>query len=374
MSAARGGNLRATSALALVLAVYAARAMAADVEITADTGPVDLDARSGSSAHVAAGVTVTGGISATAQAWTVANDGKVNGGNTVTLQGVESLTGGAGVDKVVLGAAQVGGVYDFGGDATIRAFLDQCGAVPASACAFSAGSPEATRAKWHALLTRARDGLSLDGQRIDDRDILAYVGGSLYTVAPLPGFGRFPGWPAVAEFLEALSHAPAGSPASAAPAPEDSPGPKPAPYATSVGRQLAVICGESPNPATPEAFAAQIGASYDRAGYSAWPFVASCLGWTARAAAPYAGPWDRPSVPVLVIGNSFDPATPLSSSVGMAQDLADARLLIVNGFGHTVLINPSRCAQDRIAAYLIDGALPPAGATCFQDRPPFPGD
>ena len=267
---------------------------------------------------------------------------------------------------------------DFGGAATIRAFLDQCGAVPASACAFSAGSPEATRAKWHALLTRARDGLTLDGQRIDDRDVLAYVGGSLYTVAPLPGFGRFPGWPAVAEFLEALSHAPAASPAAtlaaAQPALEAAPGPKPAPYATSVGRQLAVICGESPNPDTEAAFAAQIGVSYDRAGYSAWPFVASCLGWTARAAAPYSGPWDRPGVPVLVIGNSFDPATPLSSSVGMAQELADARLLIVNGFGHTVLINPSRCAQDHIAAYLIDGTLPPAGATCFQDQPPFPGD
>ena len=58
----------------------------------------------------------------------------------------------------------------------------------------ASGSPAATRAKWHALLTRARDGLTLDGQRIDDRDVLAYVGGSLYTVAPLPGFGRFPGW------------------------------------------------------------------------------------------------------------------------------------------------------------------------------------
>ncbi len=280
--------------------------------------------------------------------------------------------GGPGQDLTLGTFLRIGS--DFGGDATIRAFLDQCGAVASSACAFSAGSPEATRAKWHALLTRARGGLSLEGQRIDDRDILAYVGGSLYTVAPLPGFGRFPGWPAVAEFLEALSHAPAAGPASAAPAPEASPSLKPAPYNTSVGRQLAVICGESPNPATPEAFAAQIGASYVRAGYSAWPFVASCLGWTARAAAPYAGPWDRPSVPVLVIGNSFDPATPLSSSVGMVQELADARLLIVNGFGHTVLINPSRCAQERIAAYLIDGTLPPAGATCFQDRPPFPGD
>lgn len=79
-------------------------------------------------------------------------------------------------------------------------------------------------------------------------------------------------------------------------------------------------------------------------------------------------------MPVLVIGNTYDPATPLASSVRMAQELADAHLLIVHGFGHAVLINPSRCAQDYVAAYLIDGRLPPAGASCSQDAPPFRGD
>ena len=96
MLAARGGNLRATSALALVLAVCASRAMAADVEITTDTGHVDLDTRSGSSAHVAAGVTVSDGVSATAQAWTVTNDGTLNGGNTVTLDQGGTFTNSAG--------------------------------------------------------------------------------------------------------------------------------------------------------------------------------------------------------------------------------------------------------------------------------------
>lgn len=91
---------------------------------------------------------------------------------------------------------------------------------------------------------------------------------------------------------------------------------------------------------------AQVEASYARAGLSAWRFVAACHGWTARAAERYLGPWGKPtSAPVLVIGNTYDPATPLASSVRMAQELADAHLVIVHGFGHTVLINPSRCAR-----------------------------
>jgi len=43
---------------------------------------------------------------------------------------------------------------DQGFAASMRAFLDLCGKAATSACAFSAGSPAATRAKWAALLYR----------------------------------------------------------------------------------------------------------------------------------------------------------------------------------------------------------------------------
>ena len=76
---------------------------------------------------------------------------------------------------------------------------------------------------------------------------------------------------------------------------------------------------------------------------------------------------------MLVIGLTYDPATPLGSSVRVARQLADGHLLIVNGFGHTTLANRSARAQDYVAAYLIEGVLPPAGAACDQNAPPFPG-
>ncbi|MCP4619257.1 MAG: autotransporter domain-containing protein [Bradyrhizobium sp.] len=61
---------------------------AADVEITSNTSSVNLDGYSGSTAHIASGVTVgpsSPSISATLQAWSVTNNGTVSGGNSVTL-------------------------------------------------------------------------------------------------------------------------------------------------------------------------------------------------------------------------------------------------------------------------------------------------
>jgi len=298
---------------------------------------------------------------------------------SVVLDGAVAPSGwaGNGGEDLSLGTfLRIGSDYA-GATATIE-FMNQCGAVDAKACAFSAGSPQATRDKWAELLARAATGIAIDGDRIDRPSLLAYVGSTIYITEPVPGFARFPGWVAVGEFLEALWQASedlrAGKPAKAADPAKPAAAPPPAPYTTSAGRQLAVICGESPNPQTDEAFVAQVLASYERAGIGGWPFVASCAGWRVRAAAAYAGPWNNPTQrPVLVIANTFDPATAFASTVRMAHELGNARLLVVNGFGHTVLGNPSRCAAEHVADYYLDGKLPPFGATCRQDKPPFPG-
>lgn len=269
---------------------------------------------------------------------------------------------------------------DFGAAATVDAFMRACGEAPATDCAFSAGTAEATRLKWAELLARARAGKVVhEGGAAGEGAIVSYVMSSLYLVDPLPGFDRFPGYRAVAEFLQALwteststaAATTAPAPATDAPAAASTPGP----YATSAGRQLAVICGESPNPDSAEASAAQAEASFQRAGLSPWPFGAACLGWSMRAAAPYTGPWNTPlSAPVLVIANSFDPATAFGSSLRLSQELADARLLPVLGFGHTVLFNPNRCAQDYVSRYLVGLQPPPTGAACREDKPPFSGE
>ena len=74
---------------------------------------------------------------------------------------------------------------------------------------------------------------------------------------------------------------------------------------------------------------------------------------------------------MLVIGNLFDPETPYEGAVAMARELADARLLTVDGYGHTAFHNPSTCANDYMSRYVVDGTLPPPGTVCSQDQQPF---
>ena len=96
------------------------------------------------------------------------------------------------------------------------------------------------------------------------------------------------------------------------------------------------------------------------------------MGMVVVAAERYTGPWDHPTTnPILVINNTFDPATPYESGVAMIRALARARLLTVAGYGHSLFANPSTCANDVVSQYVVDGTLPPLGTVCLQDQPPF---
>ncbi len=55
----------------------------------------------------------------------------------------------------------------------------------------------------------------------------------------------------------------------------------------------------------------------------------------------------------------------------MTRQLARARLLTVDGYGHTEMTNPSACATNHVDRYLIDKVLPPKGTRCAQDLNPF---
>jgi hypothetical protein len=55
----------------------------------------------------------------------------------------------------------------------------------------------------------------------------------------------------------------------------------------------------------------------------------------------------------------------------MARQLARARLLTVDGYGHGELPNPSAGANRHVDRYLIDKVLPPKGTSCEQTTQPF---
>jgi hypothetical protein len=76
---------------------------------------------------------------------------------------------------------------------------------------------------------------------------------------------------------------------------------------------------------------------------------------------------------VLIVGNTFDPATPIAGAEVVAGLLPNSRLLTVHGWGHVSGQAPSNCALDVEARYLVDLTLPAPGTVCNQDHVPFTG-
>ena len=85
----------------------------------------------------------------------------------------------------------------------------------------------------------------------------------------------------------------------------------------------------------------------------------------------FLGPWQlKVDSPVLVLGTRYDPATPYQATRPYAELYPDARVVTVNGWGHTTL-GKSACADATITAYLVNLTAPADGTTCGQDRKPF---
>ncbi len=250
-----------------------------------------------------------------------------------------------------------------GSDRSAASVLDQfltlCGSATTARCAFSAGDPKATRDKFDQLMRRLSEhpvGEWTYGGTVAD------VVNSLFTTE---------GWTDLAGRLQDLWQ---GRVAKPSPLPSAPAVPNPNPY---VGEEqaAAVLCGDSPNPRDPGTYHALEQASATRAGDAGrfWTWAtAGCASWSAAAANPYRGPWNKPTAhPILVVGTLHDPSTPYQGAQAMAKKLADARLLTHNGYGHTALINPSGCIQAHESRYLIEGTLPPVGTTCRQNTQPF---
>ena len=67
--------------------------------------------------------------------------------------------------------------------------------------------------------------------------------------------------------------------------------------------------------------------------------------------------------PVLVVGNTGDPATPYPWARAVHRQIAGSRLLTYDGDGHTGMLN-SPCAREAEVTYLTTGRLPGPGAVC----------
>jgi hypothetical protein len=97
-----------------------------------------------------------------------------------------------------------------------------------------------------------------------------------------------------------------------------------------------------------------------------------CASWPAMHTDAYDGPWHGPRATILIINAKHDPITPIWGAKAAAGELHAARLLTVDGDGHTsMFVEPSSCRQAAEDAYLTSLKLPPPGTVCPVNRLPF---
>ncbi|KAK2760779.1 hypothetical protein FQN54_002016 [Arachnomyces sp. PD_36] len=98
----------------------------------------------------------------------------------------------------------------------------------------------------------------------------------------------------------------------------------------------------------------------------------TCVGWNLRPSWRFGGPFTgTTSYPILWIGNSRDPVTPVSNARKMAQGFKGSEVLEINTEGHCSFAGPSTCAAKAINQYFQKGVLPDPGTICQPDLTPF---
>ena len=97
-----------------------------------------------------------------------------------------------------------------------------------------------------------------------------------------------------------------------------------------------------------------------------WDTAGWCHDW------PVAGQYDTPEVsapgaaPILLVGNTGDPATPYEGTRRMADELGKGVgvMLTWKGEGHTAYGKGSDCVDSTVNAYLLRGTVPKDGKVC----------
>ncbi|WP_405938716.1 alpha/beta hydrolase [Streptomyces sp. NBC_00726] len=140
-------------------------------------------------------------------------------------------------------------------------------------------------------------------------------------------------------------------------------------YDNSAAAYSAISCADSRERFTLEQTKAKLPEFRDASAvfgnYLGWGLM-GCTDW------PVEGTWKTPDVsapgsaPILVIGNTGDPATPYEGAQAMADELGEdvGVRMTYKGQGHGAYNSGDACVQKAVGGYLLDGKAPEAGTVC----------
>ncbi|KIM42722.1 hypothetical protein M413DRAFT_444393 [Hebeloma cylindrosporum] len=98
-----------------------------------------------------------------------------------------------------------------------------------------------------------------------------------------------------------------------------------------------------------------------------------CIGWPKFPKDHFQGPFEgNTSHPILLVGNTADPVTPLWAAKKMSRGFPGSVVLTQDSAGHCSISGPSICTQRYIRNYFVHGVLPKPDTVCNVIGKPFP--
>jgi len=152
------------------------------------------------------------------------------------------------------------------------------------------------------------------------------------------------------------------------------PGHEPSPYYGLLEPTLAIACGDN---AIEDQTFSEIRKIYEDMAMTStfadiWVLHAACSGWKVKGKERFRGTFNhKTSHPLLLIGNTADPVTPLWSAHKMSKGFEGSVVLTQNSSGHCSISGTSLCTHKAIRAYFQNGTLPEEGTVCETESKIF---
>ncbi|KAK7468356.1 hypothetical protein VKT23_002871 [Stygiomarasmius scandens] len=138
---------------------------------------------------------------------------------------------------------------------------------------------------------------------------------------------------------------------------------------------IAILCSDADplNATVPELRESMAEINSTFAGVFALPTRNRCAGWKFHPDDRFRGPVGaNTSNPLLLIGNTADPRTPLASTMKTSSMFPGSAVLVQDSPGHPSSVARSNCTSEHIGAYFATGKLPTEGTVCQVDDKLFP--